>query len=53
VLEGLDGILVGLLRKLVRSKMVAFAMRGGCGLMSVSCLVVIFGGAVVGTLWHG
>jgi hypothetical protein len=36
-----------LLRQLVRSKMIAFAVRRRRGLVSMRCLVVIFGGAIV------
>jgi hypothetical protein len=52
VLEGLLRVLVGLFGEFVSGKVVAFAMGGGCGLVSVRCLVVELCGSVVDTLRH-
>jgi hypothetical protein len=53
VLNRYSGVFMSLLRKLMRGKMVAFAMSRGSGLMSVGRLVVILRGAIVWTLRHG
>jgi hypothetical protein len=48
----LRGMLVRLLRKLVRGEMVSLAMGGRGSLVRVGGKVVIFGGAIVWTLRH-
>jgi hypothetical protein len=52
VFVGFDGVLVSLLRELMGSKMVAFAMGCSCSCMGVCSEVVVFGGAVVRALGH-
>src|SRR5271154_4741943 len=53
VFKGFGGVFMCLFGELVRGKVVAFAVGRCCGLVGVSCLIVIFGGAVVWALRHG
>jgi hypothetical protein len=52
MLKGFRGVLMGLFGELVGCEVIAFAVRGGCGLVGVGCFVVILGGAVVRALRH-
>jgi hypothetical protein len=52
LLEGFGGVLVRLLRKLMSGEVIAFAVSGGGGIVSVGGFVVVFGCAVVWTLRH-
>lgn len=52
MLEGLGGVLVGLLGELVRGEVVGGVVGGGGLLVGVGGEVVVFGGAVVWALRH-
>jgi hypothetical protein len=53
VLQCFDGILMRLFRELVGGEMIALAVGGGSGLVSVSGFVMELSGAIVWALGHG
>jgi hypothetical protein len=52
MLVGIPRVFVRLLGQLMRGKMVAFAMRGGCGFMGVRGFIVELGSSVMWALRH-